>query len=169
MNRRFFEIAIRKGQLDDLPELKKLFVDTVTVICKTDYGNNQIEAWVSDTKNNLNRQRWQNTLKNQFVLVAQHDNKIVGFATLDNGNYIDFLYVHKDYQRQGIADRLYTDIEKEAKRQQQTILASDVSKTARPFFEKQKFKIIAEQIVNKKGVNLTNYKMTKTLEIYPNR
>lgn len=170
MNEQFLEISIRQGQLADLQELQKLFVDTVTTICKTDYDKDQIEAWVSDTKNNANRQRWQDTLTKQFVLVAQHDNKIVGFATLDNGNYIDFLYVHKDYQRQGIANRLYADIENEAKRQRQTILASDVSKTARPFFERQKFKVVAEQALNKKSVILTNYKMTKTLDIkYPNR
>lgn len=162
------DFIIREGQLDDLSELQKLFVDTVTAICKTDYDNDQIEAWISDTKNNESRERWQNVLTKQFVLVAQHENKIVGFATLDKGSYIDFFYVHKDYQRQGIANKLYTDIENESKRQQQTILTSDVSKTARPFFEKQGFKVIAEQIVNKKDINLINYKMKKTLDEHPN-
>src|SRR5690625_3027429 len=112
------DFIIRKGKLDDLTELKKLFIDTVTTICKADYNNEQIEAWISDTKNNVNQERWQNVLTKQFVLVAQHDNKIIGFATLDNGIYIDFLFVHKDYQRQGVADRLYTEIENEVKRQQ---------------------------------------------------
>lgn len=84
------DFIIREGQLDDLSELQKLFVDTVTAICKTDYDNDQIEAWISDTKNNESRERWQNVLTKQFVLVAQHENKIVGFATLDKGSYIDF-------------------------------------------------------------------------------
>lgn len=155
---------IRKGRIDDLPQLQKLFVDTVTTICKTDYNNDQIEAWTSDTKNNTKGQRWLDIMSNQFVLVAQQAEKIIGFATLDSGQFIDLLYVHKDYQRQGVAGRLYADIENEAKRQKRTILTSDVSKTARPFFEKQKFKVVTEQAVNRKSVILTNYKMTKTLD-----
>ncbi len=159
------DLTIRQGQLNDLTELQKLFIDTITEVCKADYDNEQIEAWISDTKYNTNGQRWQDILTKQFVLVAQIDNTIVGFATLDNGNYIDLFYVHKDYQRQGIANKLYEDIEAEAKRQSQTSLTSDVSKTAKPFFEKQHFSVVQEQVVNRKNVNLTNYKMTKTLDI----
>ena len=56
--------------------------------------------------------------------------------------YFDFLYVHKDYQRQGIADNLYTEIQAKAIKQGTTLLTADVSITARPFFEKKGFKII---------------------------
>lgn len=162
MNNHFI---VRKGQLDDLTELRNLFMNTVTEICKTDYSSNQIEAWIYDTKNNVNQKRWIDVLTKQFVLVAQSENRIVGFVTLDKGNYIDFLFVHKDYQRKGIANRLYKEIENEARRQQKTILTSDVSKTARPFFEKNEFKVVREQIVDKKGVKLINYKMAKTIGI----
>ena len=102
-------------------------------------------------------------LLNQFVLVIQLERKILGFGALDNGKYINFLYVHRDYQRQGFAYQLYTNIEKEAIRQGQTELTSDVSKTARPFFEKVGFKVIKEQSVVRKNVELTNYKMKKEL------
>jgi putative acetyltransferase len=89
--------------------------------------------------------------------------KIVGFASLDNGDYIDLLYVHKDYLRQGLAYKLYTAIEEEVKRQGQTELTSDVSKTARPFFEKVGFVVIKEQTVVRKNVKMTNFKMIKKL------
>ena len=102
-------------------------------------------------------------LLNQFVLVIQLERKILGFGALDNGKYINFLYVHRDYQRQGFAYQLYTNIEKEAIRQGQTELTSDVSKTARPFFEKVGFKVIKEQSVVRKNVELTNCKMKKEL------
>ena len=102
-------------------------------------------------------------LLNQFVLVIQLERKILGFGALDNGKYISFLYVHRDYQHQGFAYQLYTNIEKEAIRQGQTELTSDVSKTARPFFEKVGFKVIKEQSVVRKNVELTNYKMKKKL------
>lgn len=161
------EYVIRKGQLVDLAELQMLFLDTITEICKADYNDDQIEAWTSDTKSNRNRQRWVDILTKQFVLVAQIKNEIVGFATLDNGNYIDLLYVHKNHQRQGIADRLYKNIENEARGQNQSVLTSNVSKSARPFFEKVGFKVTKKQTVVRQNVELTNYKMEK--KINPSR
>ncbi|MEO8583265.1 MAG: GNAT family N-acetyltransferase [Flavitalea sp.] len=103
------QITIREGHLGDLLELQQLFVYTISNVCQTDYDNKQIIAWIATIEN---YQRWQDILKNQFVLVAQDKESITGFCSLDNGNYIDLLYVHKDYQRQGIAHRLYDDIEK---------------------------------------------------------
>lgn len=151
---------IRKGQIEDLTELQQLFVDTIKNICKTDYNSEQINVWASSIENS---QRWQDIVTKQFLIVAQDNGKIIGFCSLDNGNYIDLLYVHKDYQRQGIAHKLYADIEKEATRQDQTKLTSDVSKTARPFFESIGFKVVSEQTVMRQSVELTNFKMTKKL------
>ncbi len=158
------EFVLRKGQLADLEELQRLYVDTITEVCKSDYNEDQIEAWTSDTKNNSNSQRWLDTLTKKYVLVAQKDNEIIGFITLANGNYIDFLYVHKNYQRQGVADSLFKHIENIARQQKQSILTSDVSKTARPFFEKQGFQIVKKQSVVLHNVELTNFRMKKELD-----
>lgn len=151
---------VRKGQINDLTELQKLFVDTITTICTSDYDKQQIEAWTSSVEN---KQRWDEIITKQFILVAQDQDKIVGFATLDNGNYFDFLYVHKDHQRQGIAQRLLDDIEAEARRLKQLVLTSDVSKNAKPFFEKKGFKTLEEQTSIRQGVEIINYKMIKQL------
>lgn len=152
--------VIREGQITDLTELQKLFVDTITTICTADYGTEQIKAWTSSVKN---KQRWQEIMTKQFVMVAQEESKIVGFATLNNGNYLDFLYVHKDHQRQGIAQRLFDTIEAKARQLKQCSLDSDVSKTAKPFFERNGFKILQEQTNIRQGVEIINYKMTKQL------
>jgi putative acetyltransferase len=153
-------MIIRKGQLEDLAELQFIFVETIKSVCKTDYNSEQIEVWTYSIKN---KERWNEIIINQLVLVAQIENKIVGFTSLAHGNYIDLLYVHKDYQKQGIAYKLYTSIEDVAKQQGQTTLKSDVSKTAKPFFEKVGFEVINEQIVIRQGIELTNFKMTKIL------
>jgi putative acetyltransferase len=154
------QIKIKKGLSNDLLELQGLFVDTISNVCRTDYNRNQIDAWTSTIEN---QKRWQDILTNQFVLLARDKEILVGFCTLDKGNYVDFLYVHKDYQRQGVAYKLYLEIEQEAKRQLQTELTSEVSKTARLFFEKVGFKVMNEQTVMVQDVELTNYKMTKKL------
>ena len=137
-----------------------MFVDTISTICKDDYSPDQIKAWTSSIENT---HRWIDKLTSQYFLIAELDNKIVGFASLENNDYFDFLYVHKDYQRQGIADMLYSEIEKEAISRNATVLSSDVSKTARIFFEKKGFKTIASQTNIIKDVEIINYKMTKTL------
>jgi len=154
------EISIRQAKISDLAEMQKMFVDTISTICKNDYSQEQIRVWTSSIKNT---QRWTDKLTTQYFLVAEFDNKIVGYASLENNDYFDFLYVHKDYQRQGIADQLYTEIVKEAVKRKSFILYSDVSKTARPFFENKGFQTLAEQTNIIQGVEITNYKMTKKL------
>ena len=135
-------MIIRKGQLEDLTELRFLFVETIKSVCKTDYNSEQIEVWTYSIKN---KERWIEIMINQLVLIAQIGNKIVGFTSLAYGNYIDLLYVHKDYQGQGIAHKLYTNIENVAIQQGQTELKSDVSKTAKTFFEKVGFELIRNE------------------------
>ncbi len=159
-------IALRKGTLQDLNELQKLFVETVESVCCADYNEDQINVWTSSVKNT---QRWNEILTNQMVLVAQCNDKIVGFSSLDNTNYIDLLYVHKDYQEQGIAKKLYMAIEKIAVQHNQTELSSDVSITARPFFEKLGFMVTKKQTVLRQNVELTNFKMTKKLNENPSQ
>lgn len=91
--------------------MQKMFVETITAICKEDYSPEQIKVWTSSIKNT---QRWTDNLTSQYCLVAELNDKIVGYISIENNDYIDLLYVQKDYQRQGIADKLYFEIEKEA-------------------------------------------------------
>ena len=154
------QITIRKGVSTDLPEMLQLFTATIDEICKQDYNLQQLEAWKSGTEN---KERWMKVIRDQYVLTAIIENKIVGFCTLDQGNYIDLLFVHKDHQHKGIASLLYHQVEKEALRCNEKELTADVSKTARPFFEKAGFQIVQEQTVNVKGIAMTNYKMVKHL------
>jgi putative acetyltransferase len=153
-------MIIRKGSPGDLSEMKQLFTETITTVCKNDYDEQQLEAWRSRVENN---ERWIKIITDQFVLIAESEDKIIGFSTLDEGNYIDMFFVHKNHQHQGIATQLYTQLEDEARQQNKKFLTADVSKTAKAFFEKLGFRIINEQTVWVKGISLTNYKMQKNL------
>ncbi|MFS4471001.1 GNAT family N-acetyltransferase [Chryseobacterium sp. T20] len=153
---------IRKGIYDDLPEMLQLFTATIDEVCKKDYDLQQLEAWKSGAEN---EERWRQVIRDQYVVVAVIENKIAGFCTLDQGNYIDLLFVHKDFQHRGIATLLYHQIEKEALLNHEKKLMADVSKTARPFFEKMGFHVVQEQTVLVKGIVMTNYKMVKNFII----
>lgn len=152
------DIEIRKGTLNDLSEIQTLFADTIKSTCKKDYSKTQIEAWISSIEN---KERWINKLTKQYFLVAEMNAKIVGFASLESGQYLDFMYVHKDYLRQGIADMLYQELELESRKSGYTKISSDVSITAKPFFEEKGFKVDKENRFSMKGVEIINFRMTK--------
>ncbi|MGB3948597.1 MAG: GNAT family N-acetyltransferase [Bacteroidia bacterium] len=154
-------VSIRLATISDLTEIQTIFVNTISTICNNDYTLEQIKIWTSSVENT---QRWKDKLNSQYFLVADLNNKIVGYASLENNNYFDLLYIHKDYQRQGIANKLYIEIEKEAIKNKATILNSDVSITAKYFFETKGFKTIKPQISIIKGVEILNYKMSKILQ-----
>lgn len=111
-----------------------MYAETIQSVCKSDYTPEQIEAWISGVKN---KERWIEVIEKQFVLLAIIENQITGFGTLKDGNYIDFFYIHKDFQRQGIADKILNELEIEAKKHHSKIITSDISITAKPFFEKR--------------------------------
>lgn len=150
----------KKAIISDLPEMQELFVQTIQSVCKNDYNEAQREAWISGV---TNTERWITVIETQYVLLAIIENKIAGFATLKDGDYIDFFYIHKDFQRQGIADKLLAALEAEAKNQHSKIITSDISITAKPFFEKKGFIVKAKQKNVRLGVELINFKMEKEL------
>jgi putative acetyltransferase len=154
------DIKLHQGNLNDLKCVKKLFFDTITFICQKDYNIDQIKAWRSAVEN---IDRWESLIKNQYFIVAKYNEQIVGFASLDNGNYIDVLFVHKDFQRKGIAQKLYNELEQQAVLNNNLKITSDVSKTAKKFFERNGFFEVAVQIQVRKNVEIINFKMKKEI------
>lgn len=154
-------ISLRQATHEDLPEMKKLYVGTITTVCTDEYTPEQIAIWASSAQKT---QRWIDLIEHQLVLIARKDNKIVGFCSLDKNIYIDFMYVHKDYQRQGIAETLLLAIEDKAGNAGTSTITSDISKTARPFFERKGYKVIKEQINIRQGIEIINYKMSKDIK-----
>lgn len=153
-------MIFRKAHLSDLKEMQQLYVETIQSVCTNDYNEEQLKVWSSGIDNT---ERWIEVIHTQFVLLAIIENKITGFGTLKDGNYIDFFYIHKDFQRQGIADRLLTELEPEAQKQHSEIITSDISITAKPFFEKKGYIVITEQKNIRQNIELINYKMEKKL------
>ncbi|OIV42961.1 GNAT family N-acetyltransferase [Flavobacterium johnsoniae] len=151
----------RKATASDLNEMQQLYIGTIQSVCISDYNNDQIAAWISGVKNT---ERWVEVIRTQFVLLAIIKDQIAGFGTLKDDNYIDFFYIHKDFQRQGIADKLLTELELEAQKQHSKIITSDISITAKPFFEKKGYVVKAEQKNIRLNIELINYKMEKELK-----
>jgi putative acetyltransferase len=145
----------------DISEVTELLYNTVHTINLRDYSSAEVEAWAPKE---IDKAAWNRRLSDNFTVVAEKDGIIVGFASLANKEYYDLLYIHKDYQRQGIASALTYSIEYEAALCGISELTADVSITAKPFFERMGYEVIREQSVERKGKSLTNYKMRKGLK-----
>ena len=96
-----------------------------------------------------------------MVLLAEEDDVLLGFASLDvEGGLIDHLYVHKDYQRRGIASALCDQLESWAI---SSVLSTEASLTAVRFFSARGYQLVRRQQVVRRGVMLANIIMKKSL------
>lgn len=144
-----------------MSDLQQLFANSILANCSEDYSEAQLDVWVNSGLNN--NKLWRSLFTEQYLLVAEEQEKIIGFCSLKKNDYIDLLYVHKDHQGKGIASALYNKAEEKAMENGAMYVTADVSKTARYFFERVGFDILAEQTVVRQGVELDNFKMRKEL------
>ena len=154
------QITTRQALPEDLDNILLLFKETIETINAKDYSYEQIRAWSNGA---YKKEKWLVKIKEQFFLIASDQNKIVGFGSMTNSGYLDLLYVSKDYQRMGIAKMIYDNLLEFAKANGLDEIISDVSITAKPFFEKEGFETIHEQQVFIDGILLKNFKMAKSL------
>lgn len=147
-------MLLRPYRSEDCPSLAELFYQTVHTVNAQDYSPPQLDAW-ADGHPDL--AAWDRSLSRHHTLVAVLDGRIVGFADMADNGYLDRLYVHKDYQGQGIASALCDALEQAVSGPYET----HASLTARPFFARRGYQVVKEQQVERKGVLLTNFVMRK--------
>ncbi len=148
-------MTIRPYQPQDIQQIAKLFHDTVHHVNIYDYSQEQLDVWAPD---DIDLDSWHNRLSSQCCLIAIINNSIIGFGSIDTLGCLDMLYVHKDFQKQGIASKLCDELEC-------IYLVPSIytyaSITAKAFFLNRSYKIIKEQTVERKGITLINYQMEK--------
>jgi putative acetyltransferase len=153
-------IQLRPASFNDLPALQQLFVETIRHTCRHDYTEQQINVWTASVEN---KKRWTELMEQQYVLIAESDQQAAGFGSLENVDYIDFLFVHQDFLRQGVASLIFEGLKKEAIRRGASSLSADVSKTAQPFFERQGFRMVRENWKRIRGIDINNFRMTTSI------
>lgn len=148
-------MEIRKYENIDFAEVAELFYSTVHSVNLKDYSQKQVDALATGK---LDSDRWNKSLLENYSIVAIEGKKIVGFGDINKINYLDRLYVHKDFQGRGVATAICDELEKQANGDTIVVHASI---TAKPFFEKRGYKVLKEQKVELAGVFLINYVMEK--------
>jgi len=130
-------VEIRRYLPSDLAQISQLFYDTVHRVNAIDYSKEQPDVWATGL---LNLAAWNESFLAHYTLVAVASNNVIaGFGDITREGYLDRLYVHKDYQGQGIATALCNELENAIESDKFTTHASI---TAKPFFERRGYQVI---------------------------
>ncbi len=148
-------MTLRPYRSSDLREIAELFYTTVHTVNAGDYAPEQLDAWADGSPDLA---EWDRTLSEHTALVAAEDGKILGFGDISRTGYLDRLYVHRDFQRRGIASALCAALEEAVEAER---IVTHASITARPFFEGRGYRTVRERRVVRHGVAMTNFRMEK--------
>ena len=102
-------MQLREYIPSDCAQLAELFYQTVHSVNAKDYTKEQLDAWATGE---VDLQAWDASFRAHRTIVATESGKIVGFGDMDETGYLDRLYVHKDYQGQGIASAICDELER---------------------------------------------------------
>lgn len=152
------EIQVRRYQISDTESIAHLYYDTIHAVNAKDYTQEQLNAWAP---NRHDYKAWQEKCLNINPFVSLINGILVGFAEFESSGHIDCFYVHSKFQGCGIGSTLLYTIEAVAKEQGLRRIYAEVSITAKPFFEAKRFRVVKQQMVRIRDVELVNFIMEK--------
>lgn len=155
-------MQIRPFKPSDTSHIMQLFYDTVHTINAQDYTPEQINAWAPKT---ATEEDWASKLSPNiaYVVESKQDGVIIGFGDITPRGHLNHLFVHKDYQRKGVARLILHTLIEEAHDLGLYKITAEVSITAKPFFEKFGFEVVTKQKKVVRGMGFVAYKMRKAL------
>lgn len=157
------KVGLRPYLPADAPLCAAIFEASISELTGDDYTEEQQEAWIAG----LDEETLAATLGKQLTLIATLRDAPVGFASLKDGNQIDFLYVNPSAIGHGVATALLDALEKLAAARGATKLAADVSDTAHTFFRHRGYVDQTRNSVPRGSEWLSNTTMQKTLSETP--
>lgn len=123
-------------------------------VSRQDYSAEQLDAWAP---RHVDEAAWDQSFQEHDTIVAWKDNRIVGFGDIRADGYLDRLYVHALYQRQGIGTAICRYLENTYA----GTIRTDASITAKGFFLQRGYHVIKAQEVERRGVTMKNFRMEK--------
>lgn len=150
-------MILRTYKPSDCKCLAQLFYHTVHTVNARDYTQEQLRVWATG---DVDLEQWNQSFLANDTVVAIQAGEIAGFGDMDETGYLDRLFVHPDYQNQGIATAICQRLEQAV---QVKKITTHASITAKPFFLRRGYRVLREQQVIRGGIALTNFVMEKDL------
>lgn len=151
-------ILIRDYVDSEAEVLWELFFSTVRNINSRDYSQSQVEAWASDS---YNPEYWIKRMNGLSPFVAEIDGVVVGYTDLQSDGLIDHFFCHHEHQGEGVGGALMDHVLEVGQSRGVHRYYSEVSITARPFYEHFGFRVVKEKIEEINGQKLKYYLVEK--------
>ena len=121
------------------------------------YEKAQLQAWAPVP---ADLDEWANRFDALHTLVMEDaSNRPLGFVSWRNDGYINLIFVRPDVARKSVASHLLAAAEVALPNIEE--LHVHASLIARPFFERNGYRVIAEEFVTRADVELKRYAMVK--------
>jgi len=151
--------TVRRYVPADAAATAEIFLRAIREVASKDYSSAQVDAWAKIDDAEI----WAQWRANRPTWLAFCKTLPVGFADLKADGCLDMMFVHPDYQGKGVASLLLDTVEAAARESGRQRIFTEASLTARPFFERKGFVVLAAQTVEKRGQTLPNFLMEKSL------
>lgn len=150
-------MQIRPYRAADVPELAEIFTMAVHMLGRKHYEEAQLQAWAPVPPD---MDEWAHRFDALHTLVMEDaSNCPLGFVSWRNDGYINLIFVRPDVARKCIASHLLAAAEAALPHIEK--LHVHASLIARPFFERNGYRVIAEELVTRADVELKRYAMVK--------
>ncbi len=153
------KFTIRTYRSEDLAAMSRLFFETVHEVNARDYAPAQLAVWAPSPEALL---RHDATFSRNMTLLAFVGDELAGFVDFDlETGLLDHLYVARDRQGCGIGTLLLEAVERAIPESSPGVLHTHASITAKPFFAARGWRVDSEETVERRGVLLRRFRMTK--------
>jgi len=155
------DLVIRSYRSPDAKALGEVFHRAVHEGAAGKYSPEECAAWSPEPPVS---HAWAARLGEAETLVAETPGGLVGFMSLViDRAYLDFAFVAPEVMGKGVAAALYAVLEGRARAKGLTVLSTEASLLAEPFFLRQGWRLVERQEVERRGVMLKNAVMEKDL------
>lgn len=153
-------MEIRKYQPADCVHIMELFFDIVRAADAHQYPLAQLQQWALTGTDPV---EWETSLAQHHTVVAEEDQKLVGFGAIAFNGYFNYLFVHPDYQRGGIATHMADTLEKIAEEKAIGVVFIQLTNAVQPFFANRGYKVMKTNTVEQNGKPFQTFIMRKII------
>jgi len=161
------KLEISSATPHDASRLLEIHIAAVHQTAASSYPQNILDSWspplITDKRIENAKKHWIENPEYK-VLVANVKGEVIGFGMIDTSSVLQAVYVHPDYGRMGVGQRLLLALEKEAIGLGLTYLNADASINAEDFYTANGFSVLEYSTYRmRSGDEMECVKITKKL------